>query len=89
MFTDPGTAPVIHGVDVMNSTLVKVTWSSIPKETVHGLLRGYQVGIRLIFLSNFSFHFHFLNDTVEFVSFLRFLTDFKRATEYLLLWLLC
>ncbi|XP_050005311.1 neural cell adhesion molecule L1-like protein isoform X1 [Alexandromys fortis] len=39
----PSTAPVIHGVDVMNSTLVKVTWSSIPKETVHGLLRGYQI----------------------------------------------
>ncbi|CAO2606047.1 Neural cell adhesion molecule L1-like protein [Lemmus lemmus] len=39
----PSTAPVIHAVDVMNSTLVKVTWSSIPKETVHGLLRGYQI----------------------------------------------
>ncbi|XP_021046414.1 neural cell adhesion molecule L1-like protein isoform X2 [Mus pahari] len=39
----PSTAPVIHRVDVMNSTLVKVTWSSIPKETVHGLLRGYQI----------------------------------------------
>ncbi|XP_051010962.1 neural cell adhesion molecule L1-like protein isoform X3 [Acomys russatus] len=39
----PSTAPVIHRVDIMNSTLVKVTWSSIPKETVHGLLRGYQI----------------------------------------------
>ncbi|XP_021495047.1 neural cell adhesion molecule L1-like protein isoform X3 [Meriones unguiculatus] len=39
----PSTAPVIHRVDVLNSTLVKVTWSSIPKETVHGLLRGYQI----------------------------------------------
>uniref|UniRef100_A0A0N4SUM4 Cell adhesion molecule L1-like n=2 Tax=Mus musculus TaxID=10090 RepID=A0A0N4SUM4_MOUSE len=39
----PSTAPVIQRVDVMNSTLVKVTWSSIPKETVHGLLRGYQI----------------------------------------------
>ncbi|XP_028728550.1 neural cell adhesion molecule L1-like protein isoform X3 [Peromyscus leucopus] len=39
----PSTAPVIHSVDVMNSTLVKVTWSSIPKETVHGLLKGYQI----------------------------------------------
>jgi hypothetical protein len=51
-FTDPSTAPVIQRVDVMNSTLVKVTWSSIPKETVHGLLRGYQVGTRLIFFLN-------------------------------------
>ncbi|XP_012980468.1 neural cell adhesion molecule L1-like protein isoform X3 [Mesocricetus auratus] len=39
----PSTAPVIYGVDVMNSTLVKVTWSTVPKETVHGLLRGYQI----------------------------------------------
>uniref|UniRef100_A0A8C6QK33 Neural cell adhesion molecule L1-like protein n=1 Tax=Nannospalax galili TaxID=1026970 RepID=A0A8C6QK33_NANGA len=39
----PSTAPVIHGVDVINSTLVKVTWSAVPKETVHGLLRGYQI----------------------------------------------
>uniref|UniRef100_A0A8C6CA76 Neural cell adhesion molecule L1-like protein n=1 Tax=Monodon monoceros TaxID=40151 RepID=A0A8C6CA76_MONMO len=39
----PDAAPVIHGVDVINSTLVKVTWSTIPKERVHGHLRGYQV----------------------------------------------
>ncbi|XP_070348732.1 neural cell adhesion molecule L1-like protein isoform X3 [Equus asinus] len=39
----PDTAPVIHGVDVINSTLVKVTWSSIPKERVHGHLKGYQI----------------------------------------------
>ncbi|XP_037656428.1 neural cell adhesion molecule L1-like protein isoform X3 [Choloepus didactylus] len=39
----PDTAPVIHGVDVINSTLVKVTWSSIPKDRVHGRLKGYQV----------------------------------------------
>uniref|UniRef100_A0A286ZZM6 Neural cell adhesion molecule L1-like protein n=2 Tax=Sus scrofa TaxID=9823 RepID=A0A286ZZM6_PIG len=39
----PDTAPVIHGVDVINSTLVKVTWSTIPKERVHGHLKGYQV----------------------------------------------
>ncbi|KAB1264443.1 Neural cell adhesion molecule L1-like protein [Camelus dromedarius] len=39
----PDTAPVIHGVDVINSTLVKVTWSTIPKDRVHGHLKGYQV----------------------------------------------
>jgi len=39
----PDTAPVIHGVDVINSTLVKVTWSTIPKDRVHGHLKGYQI----------------------------------------------
>ncbi|XP_077626284.1 neural cell adhesion molecule L1-like protein isoform X2 [Crocuta crocuta] len=39
----PDTAPVIHGVDIINSTLVKVTWSTIPKDRVHGHLKGYQV----------------------------------------------
>uniref|UniRef100_A0A3Q1ME84 Neural cell adhesion molecule L1-like protein n=2 Tax=Bos TaxID=9903 RepID=A0A3Q1ME84_BOVIN len=39
----PDAAPVIQGVDVINSTLVKVTWSTIPKERVHGHLKGYQV----------------------------------------------
>ncbi|XP_071068269.1 neural cell adhesion molecule L1-like protein isoform X6 [Dasypus novemcinctus] len=39
----PDTAPVIHGVDIINSTLVKVTWSTIPKDRVHGRLKGYQV----------------------------------------------
>ncbi|KAM4882718.1 neural cell adhesion molecule L1-like protein isoform 2-T6 [Thomomys bottae] len=39
----PDTAPVIHGVDIINSTLVKVEWSTIPKDRVHGHLRGYQV----------------------------------------------
>ena len=43
--TDPDTAPVIQGVDVINSTLVKVTWSTVPKERVHGHLKGYQVFI--------------------------------------------
>ena len=43
--TDPDAAPVIQGVDVINSTLVKVTWSTIPKERVHGHLKGYQVFI--------------------------------------------
>ncbi|XP_002720662.3 neural cell adhesion molecule L1-like protein isoform X1 [Oryctolagus cuniculus] len=39
----PDTAPVVHGVDVVNSTLVKVTWSTIPKDRVHGHLKGYQI----------------------------------------------
>lgn len=39
----PDAAPVIHGVDVVNSTLAKVTWSSVPKDRVHGRLKGYQV----------------------------------------------
>ncbi|EHA97965.1 Neural cell adhesion molecule L1-like protein [Heterocephalus glaber] len=39
----PDTAPVVHSVDVINSTLVKVTWSTIPKDRVHGHLKGYQI----------------------------------------------
>ncbi|XP_069875079.1 neural cell adhesion molecule L1-like protein isoform X1 [Dipodomys merriami] len=39
----PDTAPVIHSVDIINSTLVKVEWSTIPKDRVHGRLKGYQV----------------------------------------------
>nr|XP_020736412.1 neural cell adhesion molecule L1-like protein isoform X1 [Odocoileus virginianus texanus]XP_020736413.1 neural cell adhesion molecule L1-like protein isoform X1 [Odocoileus virginianus texanus]XP_020736414.1 neural cell adhesion molecule L1-like protein isoform X1 [Odocoileus virginianus texanus]XP_020736416.1 neural cell adhesion molecule L1-like protein isoform X1 [Odocoileus virginianus texanus]XP_020736417.1 neural cell adhesion molecule L1-like protein isoform X1 [Odocoileus virginianus len=39
----PDTAPVIQGVEVINSSLVKVTWSTVPKERVHGHLKGYQV----------------------------------------------
>ncbi|XP_008587863.1 PREDICTED: neural cell adhesion molecule L1-like protein [Galeopterus variegatus] len=39
----PDTAPVIHGVDIINSTLVKVSWSTIPKDRVHGHLKGYQI----------------------------------------------
>ncbi|KAM5280516.1 neural cell adhesion molecule L1-like protein isoform 2-T2 [Ctenodactylus gundi] len=39
----PDTAPVIHSVDTINSTLVKVTWSTIPKDRVHGHLKGYQI----------------------------------------------
>ncbi|XP_010588345.1 neural cell adhesion molecule L1-like protein isoform X2 [Loxodonta africana] len=39
----PDTAPVIHRVDVINSTVVKVTWSTIPKDRVHGRLKGYQI----------------------------------------------
>ncbi|KAM6169201.1 neural cell adhesion molecule L1-like protein [Rhynchocyon petersi] len=39
----PDIAPVIHRVEVMNSTVVKVTWSAIPKERVHGHLKGYQI----------------------------------------------
>ncbi|XP_019511054.1 PREDICTED: neural cell adhesion molecule L1-like protein [Hipposideros armiger] len=39
----PDAAPRIQGVDVINSTVVKVTWSAIPKDRVHGRLKGYQV----------------------------------------------
>ncbi|XP_036288001.1 neural cell adhesion molecule L1-like protein isoform X4 [Pipistrellus kuhlii] len=39
----PDAAPVVHGVDVVNSTLAKVTWSSVPKDRVHGRLKGYQI----------------------------------------------
>ncbi|KAM5234695.1 neural cell adhesion molecule L1-like protein isoform 2-T14 [Hipposideros larvatus] len=39
----PDTAPRIQGVDIINSTVVKVTWSTIPKDRVHGRLKGYQV----------------------------------------------
>ncbi|MBZ3878997.1 Neural cell adhesion molecule L1-like protein [Sciurus carolinensis] len=39
----PDTAPAIHGVDIINSTLVKVSWSTIPKDRVHGHLKGYQI----------------------------------------------
>lgn len=39
----PDAAPVIHSVDVINSTLARVAWSSIPKDRVHGQLEGYQV----------------------------------------------
>lgn len=52
-FADPDSAPVVRGVDVVNSTLVKVTWSPIPKDRVHGRLKGYQVFIPecLLFLA--------------------------------------
>ncbi|XP_063116338.1 neural cell adhesion molecule L1-like protein isoform X2 [Cavia porcellus] len=39
----PDTAPVVVSVDIINSTLVKVTWSTIPKDRVHGHLKGYQI----------------------------------------------
>ncbi|XP_010628262.1 neural cell adhesion molecule L1-like protein isoform X2 [Fukomys damarensis] len=39
----PDSAPMVHSVDVINSTLVKVTWSKIPKDRVHGHLKGYQI----------------------------------------------
>lgn len=41
--TDPDAAPEIRGVDVINSTLARVTWSAVPKDSVRGRLRGYQV----------------------------------------------
>ncbi|XP_075406843.1 neural cell adhesion molecule L1-like protein [Tenrec ecaudatus] len=39
----PDIAPMIQKVDVVNSTVVKVTWSTIPKDRVHGHLKGYQI----------------------------------------------
>ncbi|KAM6177271.1 neural cell adhesion molecule L1-like protein [Erethizon dorsatum] len=39
----PDTAPTVHSVDVINSTLVKVTWSTVPKDRVRGHLKGYQI----------------------------------------------
>ncbi|XP_045712821.1 neural cell adhesion molecule L1-like protein isoform X1 [Phyllostomus hastatus] len=39
----PDAAPEVQGVEVVNSTLVRVTWSSVPKDRVHGQLRGYQI----------------------------------------------
>ncbi|XP_005383816.1 PREDICTED: neural cell adhesion molecule L1-like protein isoform X2 [Chinchilla lanigera] len=39
----PDTAPMVHSVEIINSTLVKVTWSTIPKDRVHGHLKGYQI----------------------------------------------
>ncbi|XP_011382147.1 neural cell adhesion molecule L1-like protein [Pteropus vampyrus] len=39
----PDAAPEIRGVDVINSTLAKVTWSAVPKDSVRGHLRGYEI----------------------------------------------
>lgn len=39
----PDAAPVVHGVEVVNSTLANVTWSAVPKDRVHGRLKGYQI----------------------------------------------
>ncbi|XP_066100707.1 neural cell adhesion molecule L1-like protein isoform X1 [Saccopteryx bilineata] len=39
----PDAAPTILGVDVVNSMLINVTWSPVPKDRVHGRLRGYQI----------------------------------------------
>ncbi|XP_068940181.1 neural cell adhesion molecule L1-like protein isoform X4 [Petaurus breviceps papuanus] len=39
----PDAAPSLVSVRVINSTLINVTWDRIPKERVHGHLRGYQI----------------------------------------------
>ncbi|XP_037377827.1 neural cell adhesion molecule L1-like protein [Talpa occidentalis] len=39
----PDAAPAVQGVEVVNSSLAKVTWSAVPQDRVHGRLRGYQV----------------------------------------------
>ncbi|XP_072136707.1 neural cell adhesion molecule L1-like protein isoform X3 [Mobula birostris] len=39
----PEAAPLNVAVEIMNSTLIKVTWSEVPKETIHGHLGGYKI----------------------------------------------
>ncbi|XP_074054808.1 neural cell adhesion molecule L1-like protein isoform X4 [Macrotis lagotis] len=39
----PDAAPLLVSARVINSTLINVTWERIPKERVHGHLRGYQI----------------------------------------------
>ncbi|XP_020834928.1 neural cell adhesion molecule L1-like protein isoform X1 [Phascolarctos cinereus] len=39
----PDAAPLLVSARVINSTLINVTWDRIPKERVHGHLRGYQI----------------------------------------------
>ncbi|XP_072454750.1 neural cell adhesion molecule L1-like protein isoform X4 [Notamacropus eugenii] len=39
----PDAAPSLVTARVINSTLINVTWDRIPKERVHGHLRGYQI----------------------------------------------
>ncbi|XP_044512756.1 neural cell adhesion molecule L1-like protein [Gracilinanus agilis] len=39
----PDAAPLSVSARVINSTLINVTWDRIPKERVHGHLKGYQI----------------------------------------------
>ncbi|KAG8516838.1 Neural cell adhesion molecule L1-like protein, partial [Galemys pyrenaicus] len=39
----PDAAPAVQGVEVVNSSVARVTWSTVPQDRVHGRLRGYQV----------------------------------------------
>lgn len=40
---DPLESPLDVGVDLINSTAIKVTWAPVNKESVRGLLQGYKV----------------------------------------------
>ncbi|XP_051873080.1 neural cell adhesion molecule L1-like protein isoform X3 [Pristis pectinata] len=39
----PEAAPLNVAVEIINSTLIKVTWSEVPKEKIHGHLGGYKI----------------------------------------------
>ncbi|XP_038666627.1 neural cell adhesion molecule L1-like protein isoform X4 [Scyliorhinus canicula] len=39
----PEAAPLNVAVEIMNSTLIKVTWSEVPKEKIRGHLEGYKI----------------------------------------------
>ncbi|XP_038627571.1 neural cell adhesion molecule L1-like protein isoform X1 [Tachyglossus aculeatus] len=39
----PDAAPLNVAVNIINSTLINATWSKIPKERVHGHLKGYKI----------------------------------------------
>ncbi|XP_078065563.1 neural cell adhesion molecule L1-like protein isoform X2 [Mustelus asterias] len=39
----PDAAPLNVAVEIMNSTLIKVTWSEVPKEKIRGHLQGYKI----------------------------------------------
>ncbi|XP_043933936.1 neural cell adhesion molecule L1-like protein isoform X3 [Protopterus annectens] len=39
----PLEAPQKVSVDIINSTLIKVSWSKVPKESIRGHLRGYKI----------------------------------------------
>ncbi|XP_067855020.1 neural cell adhesion molecule L1-like protein isoform X1 [Heptranchias perlo] len=39
----PEAAPLNVAVEILNSTLIKVTWSEVPKEKIHGHLEGYKI----------------------------------------------
>ncbi|GCB74338.1 hypothetical protein scyTo_0003427, partial [Scyliorhinus torazame] len=39
----PEVAPLNVAVEIMNSTLIKVTWAEVPKEKIRGHLEGYKI----------------------------------------------
>lgn len=42
-FAVPSAAPDDVGVEVINSSEVKVSWTRVPKDKLHGHLGGYRV----------------------------------------------